>query len=236
LTGYRRADKRQLNRLTLLSLAAILSIIVLVLAYPRFSSSLSYIPVEAALDRHWKDYPIKQSQYPVLIGIANKAIKKHDLARYWQGLGWLYYLQATSTPAGADAEQTRQSLQLAQAAFETFLKRSPANPAAWLRLAWIHTLLNDQAEWVVNSLTMSFYSGRAERYLILNRLDLALRYADYFDDEQLSLLRDQIQLAWRLLEKDMLKFIRSGVLDQQTLLELIADSNPELAQEIQLKL
>jgi hypothetical protein len=146
----------QSKRLMLLSLATILSISVLAFAYPRFTSSLSYIPVEAALDRHWKDYPIKQSQYPVLIGHANKAIKKLDSARYWQGLGWLYYLQATSVQSSTDADQTRKSLQSAQVAFENFLKRSPANPAAWLRLAWIHALLNHQVDSVVKTLKMSF--------------------------------------------------------------------------------
>jgi hypothetical protein len=227
---------RQSKRLILLSLATILSISVLALAYPRFTSSISYIPVEAALDRHWKDYPIKQSQYPVLIGHANKAIKKLDSARYWQGLGWLYYLQATSVQSSTDADQTRKSLQSAQVAFENFLKRSPANPAAWLRLAWIHALLNHQVDSVVKTLKMSFYTGRAERYLFLNRLDLALRYAKYFNDDDLSLIQDQIQLAWRYFESDVLKLIQSGAFDRQTLLELIVDFNPELSKEIQEKL
>jgi hypothetical protein len=72
--------------------------------------------------------------------------------------------------------------------------------------------------------------------LFLNRLDLALRYAKYFNDDDLSLIQDQIQLAWRYFESDMLKLIQSGAFDRQTLLELIVDFNPELSKEIQEKL
>jgi hypothetical protein len=224
----------QTKRLSLLVLTATLASIVLFLSYPRFTSSLSYIPVDAALKRHWEDYPIKQSQFPVLIGIAEKAIQKLDLARYWQGLGWLYYLQANAL--NVETEEGKKILGQSQNAFEAALKKSPANPASWLRLAWIHGLLNHDSSVIVNTLNMSFYTGRAERYLILNRLDLALQYADYFEAEDLPMVRDQIQLAWRFFPADMLKFIQSGTFDKYTLLVLITNTHPELATEIQDKL
>ena len=225
---------RTIKRFILLSLAAALAIAVLILSYPRLASSLGYIPVDAALRRHWQDYPIKQSQFPVLIVIAQKTIEKLDLAHYWQGLGWLYYLQATDF--NTETTEGQKSLALSQGAFKNALKKSPASPAIWLRLAWVHELQKHQPDKIVQALGMSLYTGRAQRYLIFNRLALILRYANDFDEEDRALIRDQIQLAWRFDSKGVLQYMRSGGLDTSSLLELIADSNPELNQEIKDKL
>ena len=220
----------QSKRMGLLLLMALLSLVVLLMAYPRLSSSLSYIPVEAALARHWEDYPIKQSQYPVLINAAKSSIRTLDTARYWQGLGWLHYLRAMdldpATPEGF------KSLSRAQLAFETFLKKSPARPAEWLRLAWVYQFLGHESERIVKTLKLSIYTGRAEQYLIVDRLSLSLQYADHFQNDGLALVRDQIQLAWRFNQARLLKLMRDGTFDQQVLLGLIADTNPELTQEI----
>lgn len=222
------------KRLSLLALFASLAAAVLLLSYPRFTSSLSYLPVKAALKRNWEDYPIKQNQFPVLIGFAKKAIGRLDLGRYWQGLGWLYYLQINAE--NIDTEQGKTLLSLSQNAFETSLSRSPADPATWLRLAWIHAWLQHDSSTVSTALKMSIYTGRAERYLILNRLDLALRYADYFDEQDIPLIRGQIQLAWRFFQNDTIKYIQSGTFNKRVVLRLIADTHPELAMEIEEKL
>ncbi len=224
----------QIKRLSLLALATSIAFSVLFLSYPRLASSLSYLPVEAALKRHWEDFPITERQFPVLINFAQKSIQKLDQARYWQGLGWLYYLQAytlqVNTPAG------QQSLGQSQNAFESTLKKSPADPASWLRLAWIHYYLSHDRNSVVKTLKMSIYTGRAEQYLILDRLALSLRFTDDFEEQDLPLIRDQIQLAWRFYQKDLLAFMESGDIDQGALLGLIANTDPELAMEIEGKL
>jgi hypothetical protein len=223
--------KTKIKRLSLLTLAAGLSIAVLFLSYPRLASSLSYLPVEAALKRHWEDYPITERQFPALINFAQKSIQKLDHARYWQGLGWLYFLQAYTLQVNTSAGQ--KSLDQSQSAFESTLKKSPADPASWLRLAWIHYYLRHDRDLVVKTLKMSIYTGRAEHYLILDRLALSLRYADSFEAQDLPLIRDQIQLAWRFYPKELLAFMESGEIDRIALLGLIAASNPELAIEIE---
>jgi len=222
------------KRLSLLTLVAGLAGAVLLLSYPRLTSSLTYLPVEAALKRNWGDYPIKKNQFPVLIGFAKKAIGTLDLGRYRQGLGWLYYLQLNAE--NINAAEGKQLLDLSQQAFERSLEKSPADPATWLRLAWLYAWSGHDTRLVVKSLNMSFYTGRAERYLILNRLDLALRYAAYFEEQDLSLIRDQIQLAWRFLKTDMLELIQAGTFDERILLGLIRDSHPELVVEIEERL
>jgi len=221
---------RTTRRLILLCVISIPAIYMLQLAYPRVRSSLGYIPVEAALKRHWGDYPIRQRQYPPLINIAETAIGRLDLARYWLGLGWLHYLRATD-PDTPEADR-EQALQGAQQAFERVLKKSPASPAVWLRLAWVHELLKHDSPPIINALNMSIYTGRAQRFLVFNRLDLALRYADDFAAEDLNLIRDQIQLAWQFNPGDTLTYMREGKLNSKTLLSLITNTNPELAAEI----
>ena len=221
------------QRLALIVLALIIATITLMLSYPRLTSSLTYLPVEAALTRHWQDYPIKPNQYPGLIDTARHSIKRHNTARYWQGLGWLHYLHAATQ--GVTTAEGKQSLNHARTAFETFLRKSPASPAEWLRLAWTHALLGHEADKVVDALNMSIYTGRAERHLLPNRLELALRYAQYFDPEDKRLLQDQLQLTWRFSQRDMLKLINTGVYKKSTLDRLLGD-NPELIEQINLEL
>lgn len=217
------------QRLALIVLAVIIATITLILSYPRLTSSLTYLPVDAALKHQWEDYPIKLNQFPGLIDTAKHSIDKLDEARYWQGLGWLHYLHASAQ--GITTREGKQSLSHAQNAFETFLKKSPASPAEWLRLAWTHAQLGHAAEAVVNTLKMSLYTGRAERYLMLNRLELALRYAEHFDPEDKGLLQDQLQLTWRFYQRDLLKFINTGAYKKSTLYRLLGN-NPELIEQI----
>ncbi len=224
----------RIQRLSLLTLVAFLAIAVLTLSYPRLSSSLRYIPVETALKRNWGDYPIKLDQYPALINITKGAIRKLDAARYWQGLGWLHYLYAMALDPGTP--EGFKSLGLSQLAYENFLKKSPVKPAEWLRLAWVHRFLGHDGSKTARALKMSFYTGRAEQYLIFDRLSLALSYETYFEKEDLGLIRDQIQLAWRFNEHKLLELMREGTYDPQILLGLIAETNPELTKEIEEKL
>ena len=212
-------------RIILLTLLTTLAAITLYLSAPRFLSALSFLPVEASLKHHWIDHPIKPDQFPSLIDTAKKSIKKLNEARYWQGLGWLYYLQATTQ--NTSTPEAQQSLSHAQNAFETFLKKSPSSPAEWLRLSWTHSLQKHEPEQIVETLKMSLYTGRAERYLMPNRLELALRYADNFNKEDHSLIADQIKLTWRFHKRDMLMHMKSGTYNINTINKLLSN-NPEL--------
>jgi len=216
-------------RLTHLTIAIILGVVLLTLSYPRLMSSYTYIPVQIALTKHWKGDSIKIQQFPFLIEITEKAIEYQGDVRYWIGLGWLQYLNARQL--GFSKQEGQQLLHSSQKSFEKAVSKSPASPEVWLRLAWIHSLLkHDNAE-VVNTLKMSIYTGRAERYLIKNRLELALKYIDYFDKEDLSLLTDQTKLAWRFYKRDMLKFIKDGTYNLNTINKLL-NNNPELKEQI----
>ena len=66
------------QRLTLLVLALIVATITLILSYPRLTSSLTYLAVDAALKHQWDDYPIKPNQFPGLIETARHSIEQLD--------------------------------------------------------------------------------------------------------------------------------------------------------------
>lgn len=216
-------------KVALLTLVIILSITTLILSYPRLMSSYTYIPVQIALTKHWKGDSIKIQQFPQLIETTKKAIEHQSDVRYWIGLGWLQYLYARKS--GFLNQEGKELLNSAQQSFEKAVSKSPASPEVWLRLAWIHSLLKHDNTEVVNTLKMSIYTGRAERYLIKDRLELALEYADYFEKEDKSLLSDQIQLAWRFYKRDMLKFIKDGTYNINTISKLLTN-NPQLKKEI----
>ncbi len=214
----------------LLILVSSLAIIVISLAYPRLVSSMYYLPVETALQGHWSGLPIRPNQYAALIEKSEQAISVLDDARYRRGLGWLYYLQALDFHPGSP--QGQASLAHARNAFETSLAQAPANPAIWLSLAWSYAYLGLDDTKVVQALAMSLQTGRAERYLLLNRLDLALRYAAHLQTENLALLHDQVELAWQLYQHELLKKMSGSETHWHNLPDLIQTSNPELAQEI----
>jgi hypothetical protein len=222
------------KRWVLLAVVAVVASITLSLAVPRLVSSISYLPVKSALARHWRDFPITEAQFPGLIAIANRSIEQHNEARYWQGLGWLHFLHAFSQ--GAGTSEGVASLQNAQIAFENFVMRSPASPSEWLRLAWIHWLLGGEQGRVVDHLKMSIYTGRAERHLMPSRTELALRVADQFLQDDLSMLRDQLRLTWRIHSRELIRIVRNDLHYRDTLVELLGDDDPKLLTEIEERL
>ncbi len=220
-----------MSRLSLLLLATILGIALLTLSFPRLRASIAYLPAETALRNHWDIRPIRQERFPALIDAARESIDILDDSQYWYGLAWLQYLYVESL--GFDTPKGKQMLLLSQRSFETLLKSSPASPREWLRLGWIHSTLDHPASEVIDAWRMSVHTGRAEHHLYLNRLNLGLRYADFLDEEDLALLRDQLLLTWRYQRREMEKSIASDRLDFKTILALLYRDAPEVLAEIE---
>ena len=220
-----------MSRLLLILLASILGIALLTLSLPRLRASIAYLPAETALRNHWDTRPIRQERFPALIDAARESISILDDSQYWYGLAWLQYLYVESL--GFDTPKGKETLLSSQRSFETLLKSSPVLPREWLRLAWIHLLLDHPASEVIDSWRMSVHTGRAEHHLYLSRLNLGLRYADSLDEDGLALLRDQLLLTWRYKRRDMEKRIASDRLDFKTIQGLIEYDAPEVLTEME---
>ena len=224
-----RADT--IRRYFLLFFTAILGILLLTHSCTRLRAGMTYLPVETALRNHWNIRSIDHTRFPGLIEAAEKSITTHKDSRYWHGLAWMNYLYGVSL--GYHTNEAKESFTQAQKAFEARLQSSPSEPADWLRLGWVHVLLGHPAVQVIDAWKMSVYTGRAEHYLLLDRLEQGLRYADDFKDDDRDLLCDQLLLSWKYQKNKMRKKIRDQTFALHTIRGLLFERAPEIVAEIE---
>jgi len=174
----------------------LVALAVLVLAWPRMLASLRFLPVERAIGRYFETREIPSDRLEVLIRFAGQSISRHDHYRYHDGLSILHWLRAVdlNTPALERWDAYRAA---EQEAIET-LRRAPARPDAWMRVANIRWILHDEPDAIVSPWKMSIFTGRTDSVLLVQRVELGLAYRVYLDEEGVAMLRDQLLLAWRL--------------------------------------
>jgi hypothetical protein len=166
----------------------------LALAWPRFLAAFRYLPVDIALDRYYADREIPTDRLLVLIDFARDAIERHDHYRFHDGLGQLHFLRGLDphTPA----LERRPAYAEAEAEAVRSLQQAPAQPETWLRLATIRWILHDEPESIISPWKMSVFTGRTHSALYAQRVELGLAQRAFLDEEGLTLLRDQLLLAW----------------------------------------
>jgi hypothetical protein len=199
-------------RLAVLASVALVSITVLILAWPRFQSSFRYLAVDIAIARYHTDQQIPSGRLVLLIDYARQAIGRHDHYRYRDGLSQLHYLRGLDpyTPALERLPAYREAESEAMAS----LRQAPAQPEAWLRLATVRWLLHDEPDAILEPWKMSIFTGRTHSALYSQRVEMGLAHRAFLDDEAIPMLRGQMMLAWK---------IRPGALVQ-----VLARRDPEL--------
>ncbi|HLF30208.1 MAG TPA: hypothetical protein VI566_04180 [Xanthomonadales bacterium] len=181
--------------LTLTSIL-LLATATLLLAWPRLQASYRYLPVEIAIQRYFSSREIPSNRLPVLIRFTSEAIAHQDHYRYHDGLSLLHLLRAQdlNTPA---LERLDEYLAAAAAAVES-LRRAPAQPVLWLRLANVRWILHEESESILAPWKMSIFTGRTDTTLFAQRIEIGLAHREYLDEEALAMLRDQVLLAWKI--------------------------------------
>jgi hypothetical protein len=199
--------KSQTSRLSVLALAVFLALGTLVLAWPRLQASVRFLPVEHAIERYHEAREIPTHRMLTLIEFAREALALHDHYRYHDGLSFLHYLRGLDiyTPA----LERRDAYRAAEAEAIETLRRAPAQPEAWLRIATVRSILRDEPEMVLEPWRMSIYTGRTHSTLMAPRVGIALPYLDYLDAEGRSMLRDQMLLAWSLKPVELLRELKA---------------------------
>lgn len=179
--------------------------VVLALAWPRAVASIRYLPVEHALQDYYRTLHIPTERLPVLIRFAEQAIGYQDHHRFHDGLSLLHYLRALDiyTPALERIAEYRA----AEAAAAEGLQRNPAQPSAWLRMAYIRWILRDEPEDVIEPWKMSVFTGRMDYGLILQRVEVGLAYRQELEEEGTAMLRDQLLLAWRMQPGSLMQLL-----------------------------
>lgn len=223
-----------MQRIALALACLVLSGILFFAAWPRLQASLAYLPVDTALGRYFETRVIPGAQLDGLAGRAEAAIARHDHHRYWDGLSQLLYLKGLErdTPVWLREPALYQSLEAAL----TAVRRAPAQPSVWLRIALLRAALGQPADAVVPPLKMSMLTGRVEPTLLLPRLELAYRFLPWLDAEARDLLRDQTRLAWRISEPLLRDSLASGRLSRDQLADWLNGADPGLWSEMEASL
>jgi hypothetical protein len=195
------------QRYLLQAITVTVAAFVLMLAWPRVMASFRYLPVEHALDRYYRTLEIPTDRLSVLIRFAEAAMSYTDHHRYHEGLSLLHYLRAIDiyTPALDRIGEYRAA---ETEAAET-LRRAPAQPAAWLRMAYIRWILRDEPSDIIEPWKMSIFTGRMDSALILQRVEVGLAYRNEMDAEGMAMLRDQLLLAWQLQPGSLIQVLRA---------------------------
>jgi hypothetical protein len=194
------------KQLWVVMLAALAGVALLTLAVPRMKASLRFLPVDLAIEVYYQEREIPTRRILTLIGFAEQAIAHHDHYRYHDGLSFLYYLRGLDryTPALERRPAYRES---EAQAIET-VKRAPAQPEAWLRIATVRSVLRDEPDTVIEPWKMSIFTGRTHSTLLVPRVEIGLPLTGQMDAEATAMLRDQLLLAWELKPVELLRALK----------------------------
>ncbi len=223
--------KPALYRYALILTIGVSAGVLLMLAWPRLRASISYLPVDTAISKYWKTREINQQQLDALIARAQQSIALHDHYRYWDGLSDLQIL--SSQDMSKPFWQRRLALEQSILAAEEVVRRAPAKPRAWLRIARVSAFLAYPKEQVIPALKMSIVTGRVEPTLMLSRLELGLEYLAGLDQESVLLLRDQLVLTWAMHKKTMLRQLRDGSLDFAVIRDVLSVHEQDIIAEME---
>lgn len=219
------------HRSLVAAIAAVVALSLIVLSWPRVLASIRYLPVERAIKSYYSTGEIPSDRLPVLIQFATEAIDHNDHYRFHDGLSMLHVLRAMDfmTPA----LERRDAYVSAMAEAEESLLRAPANPAAWMRLASVRWILHEEPETIVDAWKMSVFTGRMHTALFAKRVEVGLAYYEYLDEEGQAMLRDQLQLAWRLRPQGLVHVMQRRDRDLAITRWLFAATNPGMLSEIE---
>ena len=219
---------------SLLAPIAVVALVTLALGWPRLLASIRYLPVDRAIEQYHADREIPSHRMQTLAGFAQEAIGLHDHYRYHDGLSFLYYLRGLDihTPA---LERRAAYRQAEAAAIET-IRRAPAQPEAWLRIATVRAILRDEPGEVLGPWRMSVYTGRIHSTLLAPRVGLALPYVEFMDGETRSMLRDQLLLAWQLKPRELVAEFRQRDPRLEATKNLIGATDPTALAEMEVRL
>lgn len=221
-------------RLFVLVPLGLLSLLVLLVSWPRFQASFRYIPVEIAIQRFHDDQQMPSERLPVLIRFAEEAIGLSDHYRFRDGLSQLHLLRALDpyTPA----LERRPAYRLSESEAVNSLQRAPAQPAAWLRLATIRWVLHDEPETIIQPWKMSIFTGRTNASLLNRRVEIGLAHYAQLDAEGVSMLRDQVLLAWRTRSGALVRVLHSRDRELYVTRRLLEDTDPSSLDEMEARL
>lgn len=176
---------------------------VLMLAVPRFIASLYALYPEAALKQTQKN--LSPEVYEKSIAYLDQALAWYQNPDYSQSQAFLY-LALLNASSLQPLEKRQVLLERAEAAIIQGLKLSPVDPYAWFRLALVEKMLKVPADKIINALRLSFYAGRVEPELLMQRLSFSYSFYNEFNEEMQRLWQKQLTVAWAFHAAELVEF------------------------------
>lgn len=191
-------------------MTGLIAALLIVLALPRLVGALVQVPYEpliapvAALGAQ-TERARRSDDIDLEIAGRLQALEWIDDGRVWRALG---AAQLKKARAGLSGQARRAALASARTSLRESLKRAPANPFAWSRLAYVEFLKGGETAAVEHALTMSMATGALEQRLVFSRLGIALMvWADLTPPARRRMAAD-IRTAARLDAKRLNAIIR----------------------------
>lgn len=211
-----------------------LAVLLLAMAWPRLQASVAFLPVDTALARFHDSQVLPSPQLLPLAARAHRAIAHSDHHRYWDGLAELHYLRALD-PQTPNWER-RPAMRESRAASLEAVRRNPARPATWLRIAVLDEALGEPPEALAPALEMSMLAGRFEPGLLMTRAQLGARHAARLDRTLRAMVADQVALAWRHNPQAFQRAVTDGRLDIENLRLLLRPGHADILAELEASL
>jgi len=215
-------------------LSGLVTVLVLVMSWPRFSAAFQFVPVQQSIRQYFSGHELPAAEIETSISRSRQAIETFDYYAWHSALSLLYYLQAGD--AGTSLYDRRQQLEQSISEARLSLSAAPLQPELWLRIVQAGFTLFLSARELADNWLMAIWSGRVEPVHLMQRLQTGLALQSSLDDEGLILLRDQALLAWNLKQPEVTRMIRQGGLSRTKLETLLKDSHPDVVADMESKL
>jgi len=223
--------KSRFFQFTVSAVVLVFSLFLLSLAWPRFLSSLRFIPVDIAIDQYYQTGEIPTERLQELIGTANESLDTHKHYRFFDGLSILQLLRAVDweTPAA----ERRGAYEAAQQAAILSLKAAPGRTSTWTRLAYVSWILHEEPEDILAYWKMSVFTGRTDHSQFQQRLEIGLAHYSLLDEEGVAMLRDQLLLAWRVQPGVLVPVLKNYDSEFSITRALIENTDPVALQDME---
>lgn len=205
--------------------------IVLSMAWPRLLSSLQFLPAQQTLPRLYEPQATEKVDIPALRSRTQGAISLHDVYSYHFALSLLDYVQASEPRISLFSK--RQLLESSFNEAKLALEGAPLQPELWLRLAFTGAQTFVPASELVQYFQMAIWSGRVEPTNLIARLHIGFALMPQLDANGLSLLRDQVLLAWNLKQPEFRNAVRNGQLNYSRIVGLMSTTHPDVVREME---
>lgn len=178
---------KKIIKIIIPALLTLFALVFSISAIYRYKGEAILYKINSGNEYNIKELQILLNNHQKAKNVINSGEVNNDIALAW-------YL--TAKKEGITTEQGKEFLQQAETSQIESLKKSPANPYGWLRLAKIQLFLKKPDEETANSLYMSAITAPYDYNIINYRLKLAMVVWEGFDDDEKSYMKSQIKINW----------------------------------------